>query len=198
MRLVRIAATVAVTLLVGSVASVVVPAAPAVAGGGCHTPPTEGTGTTVELAKLCMSPTVLRAEEGATVTFVNRDAMEHNVASNGFYTDFAKAGDTWQYRFTESGTYAYACTLHPGMTGAIVVGDGIGAGPVVEVGPYRPEPQPVAAPATSLASATEEASGDSSGSVPLPLAIVIGVAIAIASAVATRRLSRVGAPQPLT
>ena len=117
MRLVRTAAALAVTSIVGAFATVAVPT-PAAAGGGCHTPPTEGTGSTVELSNLCMSPTVLRAGEGTTVTFVNRDAMEHNVSGNSFYTDFAKAGDTWQYRFTESGTYAYACLLHPGMTGA--------------------------------------------------------------------------------
>lgn len=196
MRLVRTAAALAAVSLVGAVATMVIPAPPAAAGGGCHTPPTEGRGTTVELSKLCMSPTVLRAEEGATVTFVNRDAMEHNVSGNGFYNDFAKAGDTWQYRFTASGTYAYACLLHPGMTGAIVVGDGVGGGPVVDAGPYRPEPVPVA---TSVASAmpASNSTDDEPASVPLPLAVAGAVAVAVVTAVATRRLSHLRMPAPL-
>ena len=193
MRLVRTAAALAAASLLGAVATMVIPARPAAAGGGCHTSPTEGRGTTVELSKLCMSPTVLRAEEGATVTFVNRDDMEHNVSSNGFYNDFAKAGDTWQYRFAVSGTYAYACLLHPGMTGAIVVGDGVGGGPVIDVGPYRPEPVPVA---TSLVSATPS-TGDRPASVPLPIAVIGAIGVAVVSALTTRRLSHLRIPSPL-
>ncbi len=35
-------------------------------------------------------------------------------------------GDTVRYRFDEDGVYPYSCLLHPGMVGAIVVGDGVG------------------------------------------------------------------------
>jgi len=31
------------------------------------------------------------------------------------------------YRFDTDGVYPYACWLHPGMVGAIVVGDGVGS-----------------------------------------------------------------------
>ena len=30
------------------------------------------------------------------------------------------------YRFDQDGVYPYSCLLHPGMVGAIVVGDGVG------------------------------------------------------------------------
>ncbi len=32
-------------------------------------------------------------------------------------------GETRRFRFDEAGVYPYACTLHPGMVGAVVVGD---------------------------------------------------------------------------
>ena len=35
-------------------------------------------------------------------------------------------GDTVRYRFDQDGVYPYSCLIHPGMVGAIVVGDGVG------------------------------------------------------------------------
>jgi hypothetical protein len=37
-------------------------------------------------------------------------------------------GDAFTVRFDETGIYPFACNYHPGMTGAIVVGDGKGVG----------------------------------------------------------------------
>ena len=99
--------------------------APASAGGGCRAA-MEGsledrTGTTVELVRNCMSPNVLRIEAGTAVTFVNRDATRHNVTAPGLFKNL-ESGETFVKHFHDSGTYAFACTLHAGMTGAVVVG----------------------------------------------------------------------------
>ena len=67
----------ALVLLSTVLAATVLVAAPASAGGGCHSPATEGRGTTIALTDLCFSPTVLRVAPGSEVTFVNRDTMEH-------------------------------------------------------------------------------------------------------------------------
>ena len=185
-RRIRYAGTVAAALG----AAVLAPAAPVGAGGGCHSPEiTEGRGTTVELGKMCMTPTVLRTDAGATVTFVNRDPFEHNVMGVGFGAELPHTGDTWQYRFASDGTYPYACTLHPGMSGVIVVGNGTGTGPVVEVGPYHPPAPPV----TSLVAvpAGEAEASDDGASVPLPVAVVGGVLIALVALLAGRS-SRLG------
>ena len=37
-------------------------------------------------------------------------------------------GGTYSYTFAASGVYPYYCFLHPGMVGAVVVGDGTGDG----------------------------------------------------------------------
>jgi plastocyanin len=111
------------------VASLLLGAPPAVAGGGCHAQPTEGSGDTVTMVKACFRPSVLRVEPGAEVTFFNRDPIVHNVSANG-WGEFADIdqGDRFTATFPEAGVYPFACTYHPGMVGSIVVGDGTTAG----------------------------------------------------------------------
>jgi len=110
-------------------ALLVLPAVPAGAGGGCHGGVTQGTGDTVELIDACFTPTTLRIEPGDSVTFVNEDSFVHNVTANlwGHFDDLEQ-GDSFTATFGEDGVYPYACTYHPGMTGAVVVGDGDGPG----------------------------------------------------------------------
>lgn len=155
--------------------AIALPAEPAAAGGGCHRPNTEGTGTTVRLTNACMSPTVLRTEPGATVTFVNDDQMAHNVNGNPIYADLLTEGTSARFHFADAGTYPYTCTLHPGMNGVVVVGDGRGTGEVVTV-------------KTSLVAATSPtAPAKESGGIPWPAALAGAAVIAIAAAAAGRR-----------
>lgn len=103
------------------------------AGGGCHaTGVTTGTGNSVELSDLCFDSTVLYVEPGTDVTWTNRDPVGHNVvgvaATWGDPERMLNQGDTVSYRFDDDGVYPYACWIHPGMIGAIVVGDGVGTG----------------------------------------------------------------------
>jgi plastocyanin len=95
------------------------------AGGGCHGAVTQGTGDTIDLVGACFTPTILRVTEGTTVTFVNKDPFAHNVTANGWgHFDNLQPAETFTASFNTSGTYPFACTIHPGMSGAIVVGDG--------------------------------------------------------------------------
>ena len=112
----------------------------AVAGGGCmhSTGPTTGRGDTVEMLDYCFTSTVLYVERGTDVTWTNRDDTGHDIVGVGGTwgnPDLTlNNGDTASYRFDEDGVFPYACWIHPGMIGAIVVGDGVGkdlAGAVV-------------------------------------------------------------------
>lgn len=107
----------------------VVDATPAAAGGGgCHRVaqfgPSDTHGTSVDLADFCMRPAVLRVAPGDTVTFTNRDPAGHNLFGSGIFVGELLPQASVAYRFDDAGTFAYACTLHPGMVGAVVVGDG--------------------------------------------------------------------------
>jgi plastocyanin len=114
------------------VAALLVVGGPAGAGSGCHSETaTVGTGTTVELADNCFSPTILRVRPGQLVTFVQKDAQPHTVSgANLSFGDFEelRQGAAATYRFDGNGVYPYFCAIHPGMIGAVVVGDGTGAG----------------------------------------------------------------------
>jgi plastocyanin len=101
---------------------------PASAGGGCHRA-TQGQGDTVTMSKACFTPSVLRVDPGTEVSFVNKDPVVHNVSATGWgYLGDMTEGQAFAATFDEPGVYPYACTYHAGMTGAIVVGDGTGAG----------------------------------------------------------------------
>lgn len=99
-------------------------AAPAGAGGGgCHGPKTEDKGTVVELSLNCMKPTVLHVAPGHDVTWTNVDGWDHAVYGGDWGSDEMHEGDTFTHVFDDAGTYPYSCPLHPGMVGAVVVGD---------------------------------------------------------------------------
>jgi plastocyanin len=115
-------------------------ASPASAGGGCHTEEiSDSGGTEVLMAKNCFSPTVLRVAPGATVHWKNFDYAEHTVTSAGMFIDQTLgASGAFDFRFDKAGVYPYYCTIHPGMAGAVVVGDppaAVAAAPVKDSNP---------------------------------------------------------------
>jgi plastocyanin len=97
-------------------------------GGGCIRS-TQGEGDTVEISKACFTPNILRTDPGTTVAFLNKDPFVHNVVATGWghFEDLGK-GEGFSATFDDPGIYPFACTYHLGMTGAVVVGDGTGAG----------------------------------------------------------------------
>jgi len=178
--------------------------APAVAnaGGGCHDGQfSDQQGVRVELRDICFTPTVIRIEPGQSVTWTNKDDTAHTVTGSAVRWgsfDELSLDDTATYRFKASGVFPYFCLLHPGMVGAVVVGDGTSAStttqaavpvpPVQSAPPAAPEAAPVA---------TTASSGVSSVWRILALAALALIVVALAGWVAqrfsTRRRTTVGA-----
>jgi plastocyanin len=173
----RLFASAALGVLVG----LMLPALPASAGGGCHSAPTQGTGTTIRIAGACFGPTILRVDPGRSVTWVNTDPMTHNITANGWgHYDDLLPGERYTATFAEPGIYPFACTYHPGMSGAIVVGDGLGAGSGTAVTTGTD----VLASAEPAAEASARApSGGSPGAWAGGAALGFGLALALAFAV---------------
>ncbi|MDE1838636.1 MAG: cupredoxin domain-containing protein [Thaumarchaeota archaeon] len=83
-------------------------------------------------ANNCFSPNPLNVAPGTTVTWKNTDTVSHYVTSgkpsdNTTGTVFdsgnlIKPGSTFQFTFANAGTYDYFCTVHPWMTGQVIVG----------------------------------------------------------------------------
>jgi plastocyanin len=98
------------------------------AGGGCHGGEfSDARGVKVDLRDLCFTPTVIRVQPGQSVTWTNRDDTAHTVTGvAGRWGGYDELGlnDAVTYRFQSSGVFPYFCVIHPGMVGAVVVGDG--------------------------------------------------------------------------
>ncbi len=75
-------------------------------------------------------PVTLTVSTGTTVTWTNGDSTLHTVTSGSaeagnsgteFDSSYLAAGKTFQHQFSTAGTFDYYCTLHPFMTGKVVV-----------------------------------------------------------------------------
>lgn len=72
---------------------------------------------------MAFTPSTLSVTQGTTVTWTNKDGVTHNVTSSTalFSSGSMSSGATFSYTFSAVGSYAYSCTIHPGMTGKVVV-----------------------------------------------------------------------------
>lgn len=160
----------------------------ALAGGGCHEGASHEDATgkdehTVVMVGACFSASINNVDPGTSVTFLNKDDLTHNVTGTGWgnYEDM-QLGDTFSARFDEPGIYPFACSYHPGMTGAIVVGSGMGAGNGFAVTSLPELPGP---PAASEA-ATPVAASSSIDGVWLALVGLGGLAVGAAAGFSVR------------
>ena len=85
--------------------------------------------TEVKIDNFTFVPQRVTIKPGTTVTWINEDDIPHAIASTGkaFRSKVLDADDKFSFTFTTAGTYEYFCSLHPHMTGTIVVettGDG--------------------------------------------------------------------------
>lgn len=79
---------------------------------------------TVKIANFTFGPTKLTVSPGMTVTWVNDDDIPHTVVASDnktFRSKVLDTGDRFSFTFTAAGTYSYYCSIHPHMTGKVVV-----------------------------------------------------------------------------
>jgi plastocyanin len=86
--------------------------------------PVRATKTEVTIDNFSSSPNTLTLSVGATVTWINHDNVPHVVSSAGNQfkkSTVLKTGQTFSHTFMATGTYSYFCSIHPRMTGKIIV-----------------------------------------------------------------------------
>ena len=74
-------------------------------------------------------PLNLEVQKGTIVDWINSDDVGHTVQSQDglgnviplFNSNVLQTGETFSYKFDESGTYNYFCTIHPWRVGVITV-----------------------------------------------------------------------------
>lgn len=90
-------------------------------------PSSTGPGTDIKLMPCAFDPTVTVIDVGESVNFINGPDYTHLVTGAAQEWGSAEVevqpNETVTYTFDTAGVYPYACALHPGMSGAIVVGD---------------------------------------------------------------------------
>lgn len=148
-------------------------------GGGCYGPASDGSGSRAVIEDLCFTPTVLHVDAGSTVTWVNRDrGIPHTVTGAnrawGSYKEL-RLGDEATFRFEENGVYPYYCVFHPGMSGAVVVGDGSGSGVARTTGVE------LVAESSPVAASSERAKPEAGGPGGTVAWAIAGLAIGIAA-----------------
>jgi amicyanin len=77
----------------------------------------------VKIDNFTFAPPSLTVKAGTTVTWRNEDDIPHTVASSTrvFKSKALDTDDSFSFTLTEPGSYEYFCSLHPHMTGKIVV-----------------------------------------------------------------------------
>jgi plastocyanin len=79
--------------------------------------------TLVQIDQFIFAPQRVSVKAGTTVTWVNDDDIPHVVVASNklFKSKTLDTNDKFSFTFTTPGTYEYFCSLHPHMTGTIVV-----------------------------------------------------------------------------
>lgn len=128
---------------------------------------TEAAETQIKVAPCAFGPTVAHVAVGSTVTFFNGPDFKHLItganAEWGSRDTEIQPSQEVSFRFDRPGIYPYACALHRGMSGAIVVED-------------------VTAPAAAgpATGAANRSSGDANAA--LPVAVAGGLFVVLAGA----------------
>jgi plastocyanin len=77
----------------------------------------------VKIDNFSFGPAALTISAGTTVTWINHDDIPHTVVSteNAFKSKVLDTDEKFSYTFAKPGTYPYFCSIHPKMTGKVVV-----------------------------------------------------------------------------
>lgn len=68
------------------------------------------------------TPTNVTVPAGSTVGWSNQDSVSHTTTSDtGLWNSGLSVGGSFQRTFPTAGTFSYSCTVHPGMTGTVIV-----------------------------------------------------------------------------
>jgi len=77
----------------------------------------------IKIDNFSFTPERITVKAGTTITWTNEDDIPHTVASSAklFKSKALDTDDKYAFTFTTPGVYQYFCSLHPHMTGTVVV-----------------------------------------------------------------------------
>jgi plastocyanin len=79
--------------------------------------------TEVKIDNFSFGPAAITVAAGTTVTWTNRDDIPHTVVADdkSFKSKVLDTDEKFSYTFSKPGTYPYFCSVHPKMTGKVIV-----------------------------------------------------------------------------
>jgi len=79
----------------------------------------------VKIDNFSFGPVALTVPVGTTITWTNLDDIPHTVVSTDdpktFKSKVLDTDDKFSFTFSKAGTYPYFCSIHPKMTGKVIV-----------------------------------------------------------------------------
>nr|BAL59338.1 hypothetical protein HGMM_OP3C493 [Candidatus Acetothermum autotrophicum] len=85
----------------------------------------QGGTVSVSIVDFAFSPKTITVPVGTTVRWTNTGSAPHTVTSTSspraFDSGTLNSGETFQHTFTTAGQFPYRCTIHPSMTGTVIV-----------------------------------------------------------------------------
>jgi plastocyanin len=77
----------------------------------------------VQIANFTFKNPVVTVKPGTTVTWTNADDIPHTVVSKDglFRSKVLDSGDRFSFTFAKPGQFGYFCSIHPHMTGMVIV-----------------------------------------------------------------------------
>ena len=77
----------------------------------------------VEISNFTFKSALITVKPGTTVSWINGDDIPHTVVSKDglFKSKVLDTGDRFSFTFAKPGQFGYFCSLHPHMTGTIIV-----------------------------------------------------------------------------
>jgi plastocyanin len=77
----------------------------------------------VKIDNFSFSPATITVPVGTTIRWTNRDDIPHTVVSDEktFKSKVLDTDQEFTFTFSKPGTYSYFCSIHPHMTGKVVV-----------------------------------------------------------------------------
>ena len=84
---------------------------------------TQASSVEVKIDNFSFGPATVTVPVGTTVTWTNRDDIPHTVVSDDkvFKSKVLDTDEKFSFTFSKPGTYPYFCSIHPKMTGKVVV-----------------------------------------------------------------------------
>jgi len=85
---------------------------------------------TVNIQNFAFNPASITVPKGTTVTWVNQDSANHEIVNDAqgsiaqgalFTSNSLPKGASYSFKFDNTGTYPYLCSIHPSMKATVIV-----------------------------------------------------------------------------